>query len=149
MVKIVFLVFVVRAGKIALDGMKLHIHQPRGVVGPLQKSPQPQKVKGFVLQHGAGGDAARQMGLEFHPFKELARVALKRAAAQHADEFKVGLVLGFPDFGGQRAAHGARVFTGIAQARHDAGRIFFVAHHERHHVLRGDVFAVFCDVGRF
>ena len=96
--------------------MKLHIDQPRRVVGALQKSAQAQKVKRFVLQHGSGRHAARQVGAEFDPFQELARVALEVAIVQQADDFEPGLVGCFPYFGGQRAANGAGIFARIFQA---------------------------------
>ncbi len=55
-------------------------------------------------------------------------------------------VLGFPDLGGQRAAHGAGVLAGGAQAGHDAGRVALVLDHEVHHVAGLDG-AVFLGVG--
>ena len=121
--------------------MELHINQPRRVVGALEESAQLQKVKGLVLQHGAQRHPARQVRAELHPFKKLPWLTFEVATLDHAQHFQVGLILGFPDFGGQRAAHGTRVFSGVLQAGDDARRVLLVAHHEIHHVGRVDAVA--------
>ena len=48
--------------------------------------------------------------------KNCARVALEGVRREHALEFEPGLVLRFPDLGGQRAAHRARVLARRRQA---------------------------------
>ena len=45
---------------------------------------------------------------------------LEVTISQHAKDFEISLVLRFPDFGGERAAHRPRVFTGIFQTRNNA-----------------------------
>ena len=53
---------------------------PRGAVGALEKGADAREVKRLVAQHGADGDAAREMRALLHPFDELADVGARRAA---------------------------------------------------------------------
>ena len=64
--------------------MELHVEQPGGVVGALQEGADADEVKGFVLQHGADGDAAREVRAVFDPLEERGRVAGEQAFAQQA-----------------------------------------------------------------
>ena len=121
-----------------VNRMKLHIHQARGVVCPLQKRAQSHEIQRLVHQHGADGDATRQVRAELDPFKELRRVGLKIALLDHAFDFQPGLVLCFPHLGGEGATHSTGVLAGRTQARQDAGRVFLVLDHELHHLLGTD-----------
>ena len=140
MVEVVLLVlFAGGAEEVALDRMELHVDQARRVVGPLQEGAQAHEIQGFVHQHGADRDAARQVRAELDPLEELPGVALELAGLDHAAHLQPGLVLGFPDLGGQRTPHGAGVLAGRAQAGHDARRVAFVLDHEIHHVAGPDL----------
>ena len=79
---------------------------------------------------------------------ESARIAFELLGLEVTRQFEPGGVLRFPQFGGQRAAHGPRVFAGRAQAGADARRVGLVAHHEVHDVARRDFLAVFGCVAR-
>ena len=116
--------------------MELHVEQARRVVGTLQEAADAQEVERLVLQHRSHRDAARQVRAELDPLEPRRRIALQRAGSDQTLEFKPGLILRFPDFGGQGAAHRARVLARRAQAVADARRIGFVTHHVRHHVAR-------------
>ena len=118
--------------------MELHVQHARGVVGAFQVHADAQEVQGLVLQHGADGDAARQVRTELDPFEELARVAFQQARVQVLEQFQPGGVVGFPDLGGEAAAHGARVLAGGAHAGIDGRGVLGIAHHVLQHVVRRD-----------
>ncbi|MDT4850785.1 hypothetical protein FQZ97_849440 [compost metagenome] len=147
-VEVVFLIELAGvAEEVAVHGVELHVKQARGVVGPLQKGTHAVEVERLILQHGPDGDTAREVRAELDPLEEFAGVALEVLALEHAAEFQPGLVLRFPQLGGERATHGAGVFTRGLQAGGDARRVGLVAHHEVEHVARRDFLAVFFVVG--
>ncbi len=123
--------------------MELHVDQPGGVVGALQKGADAQEVIGLVLQHGARGHAAREVRAVFHPLEVLRRVLSAQALGQHALRFQPGLVDRFPDLGGDGAAHRAGVFARGAQAALDGGGVAGVAHHEVEHLVGVDLAVAF------
>ncbi len=123
----------------ARGAMVFDVEDARRVVGPLQKSPQTDEVHGIVAQHGAQGDAAREMGAKFHPFEKAAGVGLGAATGQALLQVQPGLVLDFPHFGGECAAHGTGVFARRAQAGGDGGGIVRVARHEVDDLARFDL----------
>ncbi|MDT4845874.1 hypothetical protein FQZ97_798750 [compost metagenome] len=129
--------------EVALHRVELHVQQARRVVGPLQEGAHAVEVEGLVLQHGAHRHAAREVRAVLDPFEERAGVALEVLGLEVTRQLEPGGVLRFPQLGGQRAAHGPRVFTRCAQAGGDARRVGLVAHHEVHDVARRDVLAVF------
>ncbi|MCY1455190.1 hypothetical protein D9M71_723050 [compost metagenome] len=57
---------------------------------------------------------------------------------QVLQQFEPGGVVGFPDLGGEAAAHGARVLAGGAHAGKDGRRILGIPHHVLKHVVRRD-----------
>ena len=87
-------------------------------------------MHGLVAQHGAQRDAARQVRAVLDPFEKLAGVVFQHIGLQHFLHVEPGLVLGFPDLGGQRATYGAGVFARFGQARNHRRRIGRIAHHE-------------------
>ena len=116
------------------QGVVFHVQQPGGVVGALQEGAEADEVEGLVLQHGAHGDAARQVRAELHPFEECAGIALEALrAACGANSSQVWLMR-LPDLGGQRAAHGAGVLARGVRQRRMLRRVGGVGHHEVHHV---------------
>ena len=135
-----------RAHEVALHRVKLHIQQPRRVVGPLQKRAQPHEVQRLVLQHGAHRHPARQVRAELHPFKEPRRVLLQRTARNQAVHFKPGLVLDLPGLGVERPAHRSRVLARGLLAGHDGRGVARVLDHEVEH-LGGRHLAVLGGVG--
>ncbi|MNY08192.1 hypothetical protein D3C86_1410320 [compost metagenome] len=132
---------------VALDGVEFHVQQTRGVVGTLERGTQTQEMVRVVLQHGALRDAAREMGAVLDPLEEPRRVALEGAAIDLLAQFQPGLVVRFPDFGGQRAAHRARVLSRRTQAGNNRGAVFRVADHEVQHFVARE-FVVGFLVGR-
>ncbi|MNN20308.1 hypothetical protein D3C81_1335810 [compost metagenome] len=120
---------------VAARGLELDVEDPRGIVGALQEGAQPHEVEGIVLEHGAELHATSQVRAELDPFEKARRVFPEHAVGDHALHVEPGGVDGFPDFGGQRAAHRARVLAGRAQAAHDRRHIGHVAHHEVDHIV--------------
>ena len=90
----------------------------------------------LVHQHGAHGDAAREVRAKLDPLKKLRRIALKAVARHQAFDLKPSLVLRFPHLSGQRAAYRTGVFARRAQARKNARRVAFVLDHKVHHLAR-------------
>ena len=111
-------------------GQELDIKQARGIVSPLQERAEADEVEGFVLQHGAQRDAARQMGAVLDPFEETRRIVFQLVARELLLQFDPGGVFGFPYFGGQGAAHGPGILARRRQAARDRRWIIRVAHHE-------------------
>ncbi|MNS52925.1 hypothetical protein D3C72_856640 [compost metagenome] len=123
---------------VAAAFVELHVQHAGGVVRAFQMHADAQEVQRLVFEHGADGDATRQVRAELHPFEEFAGVAFQQAGMQVLEQFQPGGVVGFPDFGRQAAAHGARVLAGGAHAGIDRRGIFRVAHHVLQHVVRRD-----------
>ena len=78
------------------------------------------------------------MRAELDPLEGRGGIGQQVGVFDHALEFEPGLVLGFPDLGGQGAAHGAGVFTRGHQAAADARRVVGIGHHVLHHALGRD-----------
>ncbi len=76
-------------------------------------------MEGAILQCGADGDAAEQVGALLDPVEKRQRAVAGQPVFGQVLQFQPGGVEHFPHLGGHIATHRARVFTGGLGARHD------------------------------
>ena len=128
-------------------GVEFHVQQARGVVGAFQKGAQAQEPERLVHQHGAQHHAACQVRAIFHPLEETAGVILQDVGLQQGLRLDPGLVVGFPDFGGELATHSAGILARGLDAGDDGGRIVGIGGHELDDVPGPDI-VMLTTVGR-
>ena len=115
------------------QGLVFDIENSCGIVGPLQESAQANEAQRFVLQHGADGDAPRQVRAILYPLEEGIDAGLFHRHGRKAAHLEPAGIGGLPQFAGQRTAHRMRVLAGGAQAASDARGVGVVEDHVAQH----------------
>jgi hypothetical protein len=113
----------------------LHVENARGVVTAFKQATEADEMQRIVLEHGPEGHPAGDRRTQLDPVEEFADPAREDVLEILLAQFDPGGVDAFPHLGGQRAAHGVRIFARGTQATVDRRGIGRVGNHEAQDVL--------------
>src|ERR1700674_2364354 len=115
--------------------MIFHVENPRGAIGPLEQSPDPDKIPSFGVCHRRVSDALEKMRARNDALEEFVRAGPHQFRRRIALHEKVKLIDLLPHLARDLFARGPRVLARAAQAGKDRVRIFFLETDEIDHRL--------------